>query len=284
MARSILTRDLAAIAARLRTANTRLAAAYPGDAIARQPVHTLICSADAFTRDSAQMYGAAAVAALNEFGPTASSFAKTLGLTSDDSTLTETVRARVMAKLKREPVEDLRLDFEDGYGVRPDAEEDGHAQSAAREIAAGNDRRHVAAVHRHPDQGDVARAARAQPPHARPVRDRAREDRQAAARQLCDHRAEGDDADACGCGRSGLHRARAAAEAEAQQPAAGVDDRDATVDPRAGRDLGAARAGGRRRRPRAGRAFRRLRLHRARAASPRRGSTRATSPATSRGT
>ena len=48
--------------------------------------------------------------------------------------------------------------------------------------------------------------------------------------------------------------------------------------------VGAARAGGRRRRPRARRAFRRLRLHRARAASPRRGSTRATSPATSRGT
>ena len=73
MARSILSRDLAAIAARLRTANTRLAAAYPGDAIARQPVHTLICSGDAFTRDSAQTFGGAAVAALNEFGPTASS-------------------------------------------------------------------------------------------------------------------------------------------------------------------------------------------------------------------
>ena len=130
-------RDLAAIAARLRTANNRLAAAYPGDAIARQPVHTLICSGDAFTRDSAQTFGAAAVATLNEFGPTASAFAKSVGLASDDSALTETVRARVIAKLKREPVEDLRLDFEDGYGTRPDAEEDGHAQSAAREIAAG---------------------------------------------------------------------------------------------------------------------------------------------------
>ena len=137
MARSILSRDLAAIAARLRTANTRLAAAYPGDPIGRQPVHTLICSGDAFTRDSAQTFGAAAVAALNEFGPTASSFAKTIGLASDDATLIEAVRARVMAKLKREPVEDLRLDFEDGYGTRPDAEEDGHAESAAREIAAG---------------------------------------------------------------------------------------------------------------------------------------------------
>ena len=40
-------------------------------------------------------------------------------------------------KLQREPIEDFRLDFEDGYGSRPDAEEDGHAQSAAREVAAG---------------------------------------------------------------------------------------------------------------------------------------------------
>ena len=40
-------------------------------------------------------------------------------------------------KLQREPVEDFRLDFEDGYGNRPDAEEDGHAESAAVEVAAG---------------------------------------------------------------------------------------------------------------------------------------------------
>src|SRR5262249_22220906 len=44
---------------------------------------------------------------------------------------------RVLDKLRREPVEDFRLDFEDGYGPRPDAEEDGHAQSAAHEVGAG---------------------------------------------------------------------------------------------------------------------------------------------------
>jgi hypothetical protein len=43
----------------------------------------------------------------------------------------------VTDKLQREPVEDLRLDFEDGYGTRPDREEDGHAVSAAQEVAAG---------------------------------------------------------------------------------------------------------------------------------------------------
>ena len=42
-----------------------------------------------------------------------------------------------MDKLRREPVEDFRIDFEDGYGHRRDAEEDGHAQSAAEQVAAG---------------------------------------------------------------------------------------------------------------------------------------------------
>src|SRR5262249_55419389 len=40
-------------------------------------------------------------------------------------------------KLRREPVEDYRIDFEDGYGNRPDREEDGHAASAAAEVTAG---------------------------------------------------------------------------------------------------------------------------------------------------
>jgi hypothetical protein len=30
------------------------------------------------------------------------------------------VYSRVIEKLKREPVEDFRIDFEDGYGNRPD--------------------------------------------------------------------------------------------------------------------------------------------------------------------
>ena len=45
---------------------------------------------------------------------------------------------RVSEKLQREPVEDFRIDFEDGYGNRPDDEEDGHAVSAATETAEGS--------------------------------------------------------------------------------------------------------------------------------------------------
>ena len=51
--------------------------------------------------------------------------------------LANTIYERVSEKLTREPVEDFRIDFEDGYGTRPDAEEDGHAISAARETAKG---------------------------------------------------------------------------------------------------------------------------------------------------
>ena len=45
-----------------------------------------------------------------------------------------TVYARVVDKLDREPIEDLRIDFEDGYGPRPDDEEDAAATDAARAL------------------------------------------------------------------------------------------------------------------------------------------------------
>jgi citrate lyase beta subunit len=54
-----------------------------------------------------------------------------------DGEFAERVYARVLAKLEREPVEDFRLDFEDGYGNRADEEEDRHAVESAGEVAAG---------------------------------------------------------------------------------------------------------------------------------------------------
>jgi citrate lyase beta subunit len=47
------------------------------------------------------------------------------------------VYPRLVDKLKREPVEDLRIDFEDGFGVRPDDEEDHVAARAADEVVKG---------------------------------------------------------------------------------------------------------------------------------------------------
>lgn len=48
------------------------------------------------------------------------------------------LRARVRARLESRPVEDFRIDFEDGYGVRSDDEQDEHARAAGRAIVEGH--------------------------------------------------------------------------------------------------------------------------------------------------
>lgn len=136
MPASLSPRELGAITTALRGANKKFAREYSGDAIGRQPVHTFIIGGDVFTSDATRRAGAQAIATLDQYAPTAKALAEAIGLPGDP-VLADTVRARVLEKLEREPVEDCRLDFEDGYGTRPDAEEDGHAQSAAREVAAG---------------------------------------------------------------------------------------------------------------------------------------------------
>lgn len=120
----------------LTAENQKLARLYPGDATGRQPVHTFIGAADIFTPQSAQRAGQDALETLVTFAPTAQAFAKIVALPASFPGLAETVHTRVVQKLEREPVEDYRLDFEDGYGVRPDKEEDGHAESAALAVAA----------------------------------------------------------------------------------------------------------------------------------------------------
>ena len=107
---------------------------YPGDAFARQPVHTVYGGAHLFKSDSAQKLGEAALRALSRYAPDAATFGDALSLNEEFS---HKVYDRVVEKLKREPVEDFRIDFEDGYGNRPDAEEDGHAVAAAEEVAKG---------------------------------------------------------------------------------------------------------------------------------------------------
>ncbi len=121
----------------LKTANQQFAESYPGDATGRQPVHTFIGPADKFTADTARRAGQEAIERLNTHAATAQAFAKVIELPTNYPGLAEMVRARVVDKLEREPIEDFRLDFEDGYGTRPDDEEDRHAASAAREVAAG---------------------------------------------------------------------------------------------------------------------------------------------------
>ncbi len=104
--------------------------------IARQPVHTVYGGAHLFKADTARRLGERGLAALDEHGGPAE-FTAAFGL-DVDAALARRIRERVGSKLLREPVEDFRIDFEDGYGNRPDAEEDGHALAAAREVARGH--------------------------------------------------------------------------------------------------------------------------------------------------
>ncbi|MFF3191520.1 DUF6986 family protein [Streptomyces misionensis] len=120
------------ISALLAPVDAELARRYPGDPGTRQPVHTVYVPGDVFAADTVRSWGDRALAALDEHAPDAASFAAVLGLADD---LAEPVYSRVRAKLEREPIEDLRVDFEDGYGPRPDAEEDADAARTARLIA-----------------------------------------------------------------------------------------------------------------------------------------------------
>lgn len=161
---SALTDDLAN---RLRQANEEFTRHYPGETGRRQPVHTVYGGAHLFKSDSAKRLGSLARRSLDQFAPDFLTFARAIDLPGeselpesfDEATelvsflndeperarkekkgawLAHTIYRRVIEKLEREPVEDFRIDFEDGYGNRPDDEEDGHAVSAAAETAEGS--------------------------------------------------------------------------------------------------------------------------------------------------
>ena len=101
----------------------------------RQPVHTVFGGAHLFRAGVVERFRALALESLDAYAPDAASLGAALGLSR--GTLADSLYPRVREKLLREPIEDYRIDFEDGYGVRADAEEDGHAVAAAREVAAG---------------------------------------------------------------------------------------------------------------------------------------------------
>jgi len=150
----------------LRGSNTAFMEDYPGETGRRQPVHTVYGGAHLFRADTAQRLGQVAERSFAENASDFVVFARAIGLPranelpdvlgyatglrqrlkdvpdavreeNEAAWLAHTIHARVQEKLSREPVEDFRIDFEDGYGNRPDAEEDGHAESAAMEVARG---------------------------------------------------------------------------------------------------------------------------------------------------
>ena len=149
----------------LKTANTLFSENYPGVSPERQPVHTVYGGAHIFKEGTALKMGIGATSHMNTYAPNFVEFAKILQLKGHDlipnsqadisdledyfasesserkeehgAYFSYTVYQRVLEKLSREAVEDFRIDFEDGYGNRPDVEEDNHAVLAAEEVAKG---------------------------------------------------------------------------------------------------------------------------------------------------
>jgi citrate lyase beta subunit len=109
--------DYAALDYRLAKHDAYLRARYPGDRGGRQPVHTVYIPADKI--GGFRAWGMEALAAMKEF--------------SFDFPHAPAVRD----KLTHEPIEDLRVDFEDGYGVRDDDQEDAAVREAAAVLLDG---------------------------------------------------------------------------------------------------------------------------------------------------
>ena len=118
--------------AMLASADSALSAGWPGDPGTRQPVHTLYVPADRVTPDLVERIRAEAQAAVDEHGAHAGMMADVTGL---DPATVEVVWPAVLAKLAEQPVEDLRLDLEDGYGLRGAAEEDAAAVAIGELLA-----------------------------------------------------------------------------------------------------------------------------------------------------
>src|SRR2546430_6977283 len=102
----------AEITATLNHANKEFMRRYPGESNRRQAVHTVYGGAHLFKTDSAQKLGTVASRSLEEYAPDAATLARAIGMNGDEQ-FAQRVYARVLEKLRREPVEDFRLDFED---------------------------------------------------------------------------------------------------------------------------------------------------------------------------
>ncbi|MFD4327852.1 DUF6986 family protein [Nocardioides sp. NPDC058538] len=117
----------------LAGADAALAAGYPGDRGVRQPVHTVYVPGDRYDEKTVSEWSAESGRVLAEHGGSAAEAADSFDL---EPGLAGEIYDRVTAKLAAEPIEDLRIDFEDGYGDRPYDDEDAAVVAAARALAA----------------------------------------------------------------------------------------------------------------------------------------------------
>lgn len=149
----------------LGIANIKFQQTYPGDKPDRQPVHTVYGGANLFKSDTCLKMGEVALNSLKTYAPDFVTLAKVLkleghehlptsikeieSLTAKLNSMTEAERKtepawlaysvynKMIKKLQTEAVEDFRIDFEDGFGNRPNDEEDATAIRAASEVALG---------------------------------------------------------------------------------------------------------------------------------------------------
>ena len=130
----------------------------------RTPVHVVYGGANLYKKNTPQKLGSIALKSLETYAPNFAEFARAMWLNGADSLpiyedavqnlefdlaadnaqakpknvaawFAWTIYRKTIEKLRSEPVEDFRIDFEDGYGFRADAEEDAHAISASGELA-----------------------------------------------------------------------------------------------------------------------------------------------------
>ncbi len=126
--------NLVALNKNIQRANKKYKDSFPGESFERQPVHTLYGGAHLFKFDSAPKISQLALKGFQDHAKDPQTFAKGLGL-EGSSQFFERLYKRVETKLTTEALEDFRIDFEDGFGHRPDKEEDETAAFAAADVA-----------------------------------------------------------------------------------------------------------------------------------------------------
>ncbi|MBL4734690.1 MAG: hypothetical protein JKY18_04975 [Flavobacteriales bacterium] len=129
-------KDKEQILAELSSANKAFQNLYPGDRPERQPVHTVYGGAQLFKSETISKMRRTAESHFWAYSPDATTLANALKL-SGSLEFCEKIYRKILEKLETEAVEDFRIDFEDGYGNRPDEEEDETAAYTAKELAEG---------------------------------------------------------------------------------------------------------------------------------------------------
>lgn len=115
-----------------RTHKEAIAKHKPKNSLNRLPVHTVYGGADRFRADTAIRFGEIAKETLKQYLPTAAEFSRLFGI---KPAIASVIFQKTLEKLAAEPIEDFRIDFEDGFGYRAEREEDEAAIGAARELA-----------------------------------------------------------------------------------------------------------------------------------------------------